>query len=73
VIICRYEPEQAIGSLPTLLGDSADRRRFLTLLERLVADPRIQAAATDAQREMLVRIHKVLGAGVSESDAGLSA
>ena len=61
-IICRYEPEQAVSSLPTLLRDPANRRRLITLLERLLADPRIQAAGiSDAQREMLTRIHSVLG------------
>ncbi|MCW9077776.1 MAG: DUF3141 domain-containing protein [Gammaproteobacteria bacterium] len=61
-IICRYEPEQAITSLPTLLREPEDRQRLVTLLERLLADPRIQAAGvTDAQRKMLARIHGVLG------------
>ncbi|MGB5775972.1 MAG: DUF3141 domain-containing protein, partial [Sedimenticolaceae bacterium] len=60
-IICRYEPEQAVSSLPTLLRDPADRQRLITLLERLLADPRIQAAGiTDGQRQMLTRIHGVL-------------
>ena len=61
-IICRYEPERAITSLPTLLREPEDRQRLVTLLERLLADPRIQAAGvTDAQRKMLARIHGVLG------------
>ncbi len=71
-IICRYEPEKAIASLPELLRDPADRMRFLTLLKRIVADPRIQAAgATDAQREMLARIRGVLGEGAIELGSGL--
>jgi pimeloyl-ACP methyl ester carboxylesterase len=71
-IICRYEPEKAIASLPELLRDPADRVRFLTLLKRIVTDPRIQAAgATDGQREMLSRIRGVLGEGAIELGSGL--
>ena len=63
-IICRYEPEKAIASLPALLREPADRQRFLTLLQRLIADPRVQAMGpTDAQREMLASIRGVLGEG----------
>lgn len=62
-IICRYEPEQAFATLPALLASPEDRRRFLDLIERLVADPRVHAAGTTAgQREMLVRIRCVLDA-----------
>ncbi len=71
-IICRYEPEKAIASLPELLRDPADRVRFLTLLKRIVTDRRIQAAgATDGQREMLSRIRGVLGEGAIELGSGL--
>jgi hypothetical protein len=63
-IVCRYEPERAIATLPTLLRDPAERQRFMTLLGRLVADPRILATGpTDAQRAMLARIQGVLGTG----------
>ena len=68
-IICHYAPERAIASLPTLLRDPADRQRFLTLYDRLLADPRVQATgATAEQRAMYARIQGVLregGAGVS--------
>jgi hypothetical protein len=71
-IICRYEPEEAIASLPELLRDPADRERFLTLLERIVADPRVQSVGrTDAQREMLARIRGVLGEGMIERELGV--
>jgi pimeloyl-ACP methyl ester carboxylesterase len=61
-IIARYEPEQAILSLPQLLGDPADRTRLLTLLDKLMADPRVQAVQPSArQLEMLERIRGVLG------------
>ncbi|MEY6432050.1 DUF3141 domain-containing protein [Thioalkalicoccus limnaeus] len=70
-IICRYEPEQAVASLPQLLRDPEDRRRFLTLLERLVSDPRIQATGiTEAQRDMLARIRGVLDEGETQPRRG---
>jgi hypothetical protein len=60
-IIVRYEPEQALATLPKLLADPADRSRLLTLLERLLADPRVQALAhTPEQEAMLARIREVL-------------
>jgi pimeloyl-ACP methyl ester carboxylesterase len=60
-IIARYEPEQAILSLPRLLQDPADRTRLLTLLDKLMADPRVQAdQPTGEQLEMLGRIRAVL-------------
>jgi hypothetical protein len=60
-IIARYEPEQAIATLPALLYDPADRERLLTLLDKLMADKRVQMAKpTPAQLEMLDRIREVL-------------
>jgi pimeloyl-ACP methyl ester carboxylesterase len=61
-IIARYEQEQAIATLPQLLRDRDDRWRLLTLLDKLMADPRVQAGEpTGQQVEMLGRIRKVLG------------
>ncbi len=69
-ILCRYEPEQAIATLPVLLRDPADRERFLALTERLLTDPRIQAAGpTEAQRTMLERLRTLLGAGANQAPA----
>jgi hypothetical protein len=60
-IIARYEPEQALASLPQLLTDPGDRKRLLTLLDKLMADQRVQAAKpTEHQLEMLGRIRGVL-------------
>jgi hypothetical protein len=62
-IIARYEPERAIETLPTLLADRADRDRLLTLLERVLADERVQSIQPSAeQTAMLARIRQVLGA-----------
>jgi pimeloyl-ACP methyl ester carboxylesterase len=61
-IIARYEQEEAIATLPRLLRDSDDRWRLLTLLDKLMADPRVLAGApTEQQIEMLGRIRNVLG------------
>jgi hypothetical protein len=61
-IIARYEPEQALVTLPQLLADPADRTRLLTLLDKLMADQRVQATEpTEQQRDMLARIRGVLG------------
>jgi hypothetical protein len=45
-----------------LLGDPRDRVKLLTLLDKLVADPRIQAGQpSPEQLSMLERIRGVLG------------
>ncbi len=60
-IIVRYEPQRALASLATLLARPEDRERFLTLLERVLADERIQPENTTAeQRDALARIREVL-------------
>ena len=60
-IIARYEPDQAIDTLPTLLADPADRERLLMLIERALADERVQRSKPTAeQMAMLDRIRAVL-------------
>jgi pimeloyl-ACP methyl ester carboxylesterase len=60
-VICRHEPQQALQSLPGLLASAAERRRFLAVIDRLLADPRVQAGrATSAQRAMARRIRDLL-------------
>jgi Protein of unknown function (DUF3141) len=62
-IIARYEPERAIETLPLLLARHKDRERLLSLLERVLADPRVQRLEpSEEQKAMLVRIRNVLGA-----------
>ncbi|TDN57788.1 DUF3141 domain-containing protein [Paraburkholderia sp. BL10I2N1] len=60
-MIASYEPEQAIATLPVLLANRADRKRLLTLLDKLLADERVQSTKpTEAQLAMLERIRAVL-------------
>jgi len=60
-IICRYEPDKAIETLPKLLSNRTDRKRFVTLAEKLLADKRIQAqGVTDEQARMFERIRGIL-------------
>jgi pimeloyl-ACP methyl ester carboxylesterase len=60
-IIARYEPEQAINTLPELLSHPADRERLLMAMERAISDKRVQAQKpTPEQMAMLERIREVL-------------
>jgi hypothetical protein len=61
-IIARYEPERAVETLPLLLSERKQRDRLLVLLDRVLADPRVQPIEPTArQRAMLARIRSVLG------------
>ena len=61
-IIARYEPERALQTLPLLLSNRKQRALLLTLLDRVLADPRVQRIEpTAAQRAMLAKIRRVLG------------
>jgi len=60
-IIIRYEPEKALDTLPQLLRDPVDRKRMLTLVDRLLSDKRLNLqSATLEQRKMLKRVGEVL-------------
>ena len=60
-IIVRYEPEQALASLPGLLDDSDDRKKLLTLFDKLHDDSRMQGfEPTAAQHDILARIRAAL-------------
>ena len=63
-IISQYEPEKAVLTLPKLLGDAKDRRRFLSLLDAVVDDPEVRQSIspTPKQLAMLTRIREVLSA-----------
>ena len=61
-IIARHARERAIDTLPALLTQPRDRKRLATLLERVLADARVQAVRTTSeQRATLARICEVLG------------
>jgi len=65
-IIVRYEPERAIETLPALLAERADRERLLTLLDRLLADKRVQRIdPLPEQLAMLERVRAVLESATS--------
>ncbi len=60
-IIAHYEPERALATLPLLLPGEADRARLLALIDRIMADRRIQESHPGAQQlAMVERIRKLL-------------
>ena len=60
-IIVRYEPEQALATLPKLLDDPADRERLVTLVRQLLSDERVQRAKPSSdQIAMIEHIGKEL-------------
>ena len=62
----RYEPDRAVETLSALLAERADRDRLVALLDRLLADKRIQQVEPTAdQTAMLERVRGVLGSGGS--------
>ena len=62
-IIVRYEPEKALATLPHLLRNAADRERLVTLVQRLLADERVQRAKpTSEQLVMIDSIGQALSA-----------
>jgi pimeloyl-ACP methyl ester carboxylesterase len=61
-IIARYESDKAVETLPLLVADRKERTRLLTLLDRVLGDPRVQRIRPSAtQKAMLARIREVLG------------
>ncbi len=76
-IIVRYEPEQAIATLPKLLAKPGDRERLLTLVRRLLADERMRRVEpTTEQLAMIENIGETLdvdaGAGPGQRAARAS-
>jgi pimeloyl-ACP methyl ester carboxylesterase len=63
-IIVRYEPDQALATLPKLLARREDRERLVTLVRRLLADERVQhAKPSTAQLAMIENIGATLALG----------
>ena len=70
-IIVRYEPEKAVATLPALLTERADRERLLTLLDRLLADERVQRVEPLPRADGDARAHpRVLGARAGRESSG---
>lgn len=62
-IIVSFEQDEAIATLPVLVADRKDRARFITLLDELLKDERVQSTGpTEAQRAMFDRIRQALTA-----------
>ncbi len=60
-IIARHERERAVDTLPLLLAHHKDRDRLLLLLDRVLADERVQRIEPSAEQQaMLARIRGVL-------------
>ncbi|MBW8905391.1 MAG: DUF3141 domain-containing protein [Betaproteobacteria bacterium] len=65
-VLVRRDREKALATLPELLAQAADRQRLLTLLERLLADARVQGEGpSEEQLAMLARIRAVLASPAS--------
>lgn len=65
-LIVRFEPDRAIATLPQLLPERSDRERFLSLLDRLLADQRVQKVKPlPEQVAMLERIRTTVGGNAS--------
>ena len=62
-LVVRYDAEQALATLPALLSVPEERKSLLALLDRVLADRRVQRIQpTPRQKEALARIRDVLGA-----------
>ena len=60
-LIVRFEPEQALATLPALLADPADRARMLALVDAVVADVAASGQETTAGQALaLERVRAVL-------------
>ena len=53
-IIVRYEPEQALATLPKLLANPSDRQKLVTLVRKLLADERVRRRQPSAQQLSMI-------------------
>jgi hypothetical protein len=73
-IIVRYEPEQAIATLPKLLAKDGDRERLIELVRRLLADERMRRfAPTSEQLAMIEDIGETLDVAPARRRGGATA
>jgi hypothetical protein len=64
-LLCRHAQDLALATLPGLLVDAAERRRFLALVDRLAGDARLQGMVLSAeQKAMAARLRQLLRAPV---------
>ncbi len=68
-IIVRYQPDEALATLPALLRSAGDREKLVTLVRRLLGDERVQRARPSS--EQLVMIESI-GEALSTSGNGAS-
>ena len=59
-IIVRYEPEQALATLPKLLTKKGDREKLVTLAQRVLSDERVQRAPRSTEQLTMARSVKQL-------------
>ena len=65
-IIVRYEPEQALATLPKLLARRGDREKLVTLVQRLLADDRVRRAKPSTEQlAMFEHIGETLAIGTA--------
>jgi hypothetical protein len=67
-LIVRYEPDQAVATLPSLLPEKADRQRLVSLMERLLGDQRLQKVKP--LPEQIAMLERIRGAFGAEAAAG---
>ena len=53
-IIVRYEPDKALATLPKLLAYQGDRDKLMKLVQRLLADDRVQRAKPSTEQLAMV-------------------
>jgi hypothetical protein len=53
-IIVRYEPEQALKTLPKLLSNPGDRERLVTLVRKLLLDERVHSTKPSTEQIAMV-------------------
>jgi hypothetical protein len=72
-IIVRYEPEKALATLPKLLSNQADRQKLVTLVQKLLADERVQRAQpTTEQLAMVEHIGETLAVDAAAARRAIS-
>jgi hypothetical protein len=69
-LVVRYARKRAVETLPALLADPGERERFLALVAKLEADPRLlRRPLTPHDRAVVAEVHRVLATPVPDHDA----